>query len=243
MYTDPQASHTARIQRGLTSILGRKKWWKGGPRFGNKLFEQREAHCALRKHNVVEMLSRKMSQNPNLSPRVGLPRRQPQRLVSPTNDNYDTITTSTPTPHSERHSHHRRDTIPSQMVLFRAAAPPILFAILIAVLLIELRARLASPLPHSTPLPLGVDVSIHGNTSMQRALIWAEARWPGLWIVLPLACAGTLGALRVVIWVCFTVLSRLEGQVNSSDFARVRIGRWEDGSSVSGSELLTGMFT
>jgi hypothetical protein len=126
------------------------------------------------------------------------------------------------------------------MALFRAAAPPIVFAIFIAGLLVELRARLASPLPHT---PLGVDVSIHGNTSMQRALIWAEARWPGLWI-LPLACAGALGALRAVIWVCALVLGRLEGQVDSSsDFARVRIGRWEDGSSVSGSELLTGMFT
>ena len=180
------------------------------------------------------------SQSPNnnyyLSPRVDSPQRQPQQRLSL---NYYDSSTSTPPPPS---GHHRGDTIPSQIALFRSAAPPIIFAILIAGLLVDLRTRLASPLPH-TLTPLGVvDVSIHGNTSMQRALIWAEARWPGLW-VLPLACVGALGALRVAIWVCATALGRLEGQVDSSDLARVRIGRWEDGSSVSGSELLTGMFT
>jgi hypothetical protein len=125
------------------------------------------------------------------------------------------------------------------MTLFWAVAPPILFVILIAGVLIELRVRLASPLPHAPP---GVAVSVHVNTTMQRALIWAEARWPGLW-VLPLACAAALGALRAAIWAGATVLDRLEGQMGTSNAARVRVGRWEDGSSVSGGELLAGMFT
>ena len=77
---------------------------------------------------------------------------------------------------------------------------------------------------------------------MQRALIWAESRWPGLW-ALPVLCMGALGALRTVIWAFAAVLDSFEKKVDSSSTARVRIGSWEDGGSVSGSELLAGMFT
>jgi hypothetical protein len=77
---------------------------------------------------------------------------------------------------------------------------------------------------------------------MQRALIWAESRWPGLW-ALPVLCVGALGALRAIIWACAAVLDSFEKRVDLSGDARVRIGRWEDGGSVSGSDLLAGMFT
>jgi len=49
--------------------------------------------------------------------------------------------------------------------------------------------------------------------------------------------------LRVVIWACAAVLDSFENRVDASGAVRVRIGRWEDGGSVSGSELLAGMFT
>ncbi|KAH9954234.1 hypothetical protein BC827DRAFT_69496 [Russula dissimulans] len=127
----------------------------------------------------------------------------------------------------------------SQMTIFRTAAPPILFAILVAGLVVELRAYLATPLP--TPPP-GVAVSARGNTVMQRALIWAEGRWPGAW-ALPVLCASALGALRAIIWAGAAVFDRLEEPVEVSDAARVRVGRWEEGGTVSGSELLAGMFT
>ncbi|KAI0293705.1 hypothetical protein B0F90DRAFT_1670742 [Multifurca ochricompacta] len=127
----------------------------------------------------------------------------------------------------------------SQMRMFRAAAPPTVFAILIAGLLIELRARLASPLPEAPP---GVAVSMRGNTAMQSVLIWAETRWPGPW-VLPVLCVGALGVLRAVIWAGVTILEGLERRLDASNAARVRVGRWEEGTSVSGSELLAGMFT
>ncbi|KAI0296121.1 hypothetical protein B0F90DRAFT_1669887 [Multifurca ochricompacta] len=127
----------------------------------------------------------------------------------------------------------------SQMRMFHAAAPPTVFAILIAGLLIELRARLASPLPEAPP---GVAVSMRGNTAMQSVLIWAETRWPGPW-VLPVLCVGALGVLRAVIWAGVTILEGLERRLDASNAARVRVGRWEEGTSVSGSELLAGMFT
>jgi hypothetical protein len=77
---------------------------------------------------------------------------------------------------------------------------------------------------------------------MQHALIWAESRWPGLW-ALPVLCIGALGTLRAVIWACAAVLDSFDTRVGLSGAERVRIGRWEDGGSVSGSELLAGMFT
>jgi hypothetical protein len=52
-----------------------------------------------------------------------------------------------------------------------------LFSILIASLLVELRARLSAPLPESPP---GLTISAHADTTVQRALIWAESRWSGL---------------------------------------------------------------
>ena len=127
----------------------------------------------------------------------------------------------------------------SQKALFRTAAPPLLFSILIAGLLVELRARLASPLPAAPP---GITVSMQGNTIAQRTLIWAESHWPGPW-ALPVLCVGALGALRALIWTCAAVLDSFDKRVGVSSAARVRIGRWEDASSVSGSDLLAGMFT
>jgi hypothetical protein len=141
--------------------------------------------------------------------------------------------------HYPQHRPIRKRTALSQRSLFSTAAPPLLFSILIAGLLVELRARLASPLPEAPP---GIAVSVQGNTVMQRALIWAESRWPGLW-ALPVLCVGALGALRAVIWAFAAVLDSFEKRVDLSGAERVRIGRWEDGSSVSGSELLAGMFT
>ncbi|KAH9970804.1 hypothetical protein BJV74DRAFT_255645 [Russula compacta] len=176
---------------------------------------------------------------------------QRRRRRSPFHPDHDAAATVAPT----STPHHRQTASPhSQTALFRAASPPLLFAILIAGLLIELRVRLASPLPEATttttqlPIPPGVSVSVsvstHGGTAMQRALIWAESRWPGPW-ALPALCVAALGTLRAAIWAGAAVLERFEERVNGSDAAaaRVRIGRWEDGGSVSGSELLAGMFT
>ena len=140
------------------------------------------------------------------------------------------------------HPQHRpiqKRTALSQRALFRTAAPPLLFSILIAGLLVELRARLASPLPAAPP---GITVSVQGDTIAQRALLWAESRWPGPWM-LPVLCLGALGALRALIWTCATVLDSFDKRVDVPGTARVRIGRWEDASSVSGSDLLAGMFT
>ena len=136
------------------------------------------------------------------------------------------------------HPHPPKSAI-SQKALFRAAAPPLLFSILISGLLVELRARLAQPLPEAPP---GLAVSLRGNTFMQGALIWAESRWPGPW-ALPVLCLVALGALRAAIWACAAVLDSFEERVDVPGAARVRFGRWEDGGSVSGSELLVGIFT
>jgi hypothetical protein len=123
--------------------------------------------------------------------------------------------------------------------MFRASALPMLFSILIASLLVELRVRLSAPLPEAPP---GLAVSVHADTAVQQALIWAESRWPGLW-ALPVLCAAALGTLRVVIWAGATVFDRFVEQADVSHDARVRVGQWEDGGSVSGSELLVGIFT
>lgn len=58
-------------------------------------------------------------------------------------------------------------------------------------------------------------------------------------------CLVALGALRAAIWAGAAVLDSFEERmdVSGGGAARVRIGRWEDGGSVSGSELLAGMFT
>ena len=149
-----------------------------------------------------------------------------------------TSTTDIPIP-SAHEDYRSKTTAQSERALFRAAALPLLFSVIIAGLLVELRARLASPLPE---VPPGLTVAVQGNTITQRALIWAETRWPGLW-ALPVLCVGALGALRAVIWACAAVLDSFEKRVNVSGAARVRIGRWEDGESVSGSDLLAGIFT
>jgi hypothetical protein len=155
-------------------------------------------------------------------------------------------TSTTVIPPAHQHQHQRSPSYPrpqkaalSQRAIFRAAAPPLLYSFVIAGLLIELRARLASPLPEAPP---GLAISVQGNTITQRALIWAEIHWPGPWLFLVL-CLGALGALRASILACAIVLDSFEERVGVSGAAGVRIGRWEDGGSVSGSELLAGMFT
>ncbi|KAI0248454.1 hypothetical protein BJV78DRAFT_1235963 [Lactifluus subvellereus] len=200
-----------------------------GPWANHTSLEVHFPHCHLASLPLRTMLPR--SKSPDGSPHhAGLPQ-QPQRRSASGLDNDNGPTTASPSARRP-YPYHRRKTTPSQMALFRAAAPPIIFAILVAGLLVELRARLASPLPQAPP---GIAVSMRGNTATQRVLIWAEARWPGLW-ALPLVCAAALSALRVVIWAGGTVLDRIEGQM-------VMVGRWEDGASVSGGELLAGMFT
>jgi hypothetical protein len=163
------------------------------------------------------------------------PREHPQRR--PTK-----ATSTTPAP-AQRATRRHQNAVPPQShwqtALFRATAPPILFSILIAGLLVELRARLATPLP---PAPPGFVVSAHADTALQRALIWAESRWPGLW-ALPVLCAAALGALRGAIWACAIVLDSFVAGVDASPAARVRVGRWEDGGSLSGNEMLAEMFT
>lgn len=95
------------------------------------------------------------------------------------------------------------------------------------------------PLPDAFP-----GLTVRGNTVAQSALIWAEARWPGLW-ALPVLCAGALAALRAVIWAGAAVVDGLEerGAARGAGADGVRVGRWEDGGSVSGGDLLTGVFT
>jgi hypothetical protein len=153
-----------------------------------------------------------------------------------------TSTPPVPAPQRATHRHHHH-TVPShshwQTPLFHATAPPILFSILIAGLLVELRARLATPLPAAPP---GFTVSAHADTALQRALIWAESRWPGPW-ALPVLCAVALGALRGGIWACAVLFDCFVEGVDVSRGARVRVGRWEDGGSLSGNELLAEMFT
>ena len=168
------------------------------------------------------------------------PREHPQRPKG-------SPTTAASTVPMQRTSQNRvQNTAPSfpspshfQTAMFHASAPPMLFSILIASLLVELRARLSAPLPEAPP---GLTVSVQADTAVHRALIWVEGRWPGLW-AFPVLCAAALGTLRVVIWACATVLDRLVERADVSHDARVRVGRWEDGGSVSGSELLVGIFT
>ncbi len=111
--------------------------------------------------------------------------------------------------------------------MFRAAAPPLLFAVLVAGLLVELRARLAPPPPMPAALPGrgSATVTVWGNTVAQVALIWAEGRWPGLW-GLPVLCAAALCALRAAIWAAAAVVDGLEERgVVRGDAAGVRVGR------------------
>jgi hypothetical protein len=164
-----------------------------------------------------------------------------------------TATSTTPTP-AHRITRRQKNAGPSspsstshywQTTLFRAIAPAILFSILIAGLLVELRTRLAATslsLPAAAPPPGLTVLVIHADTALQRALIWAECHWPGLW-VLPVLCVAALGALRAAIWVVATVFHHFVERVDASRVARVRVGRWEDGGSVSGGELLAEMFT
>lgn len=148
-----------------------------------------------------------------------------------------------------RRQHHERQgrgpaSTSSQTVIFRAAAPPLVFAVLVAGLLVELRMRLAPPLPpQSLPIIGATTVTVVGNTAAQRVLIWAEARWPGMW-ALPVLCAGALGVLRAVIWAGAAVMNGFEERgIPCGAVDGVRVGRWEDGGSVSGNDLLAGVFT
>ncbi|KAI9432582.1 hypothetical protein H4582DRAFT_2061647 [Lactarius indigo] len=146
---------------------------------------------------------------------------------------------------AHRPHHPRQKTTPSQTAMFRAAAPPLVFAVLITGLLVELRARLAPPPPIPAALPGGgsATVTVLGSSIAQRVLIWAEVRWPGLW-GLPVVCAAAVCALRAAIWAAAAVVDSLEEWwVTRGTAAGVRVGRWEDGGSVSGSDLLGGMFT
>ncbi|KAH9166384.1 hypothetical protein EDB89DRAFT_2004009 [Lactarius sanguifluus] len=141
-----------------------------------------------------------------------------------------------------RRPHRQRQKIASsQTAMFRAAAPPLVFAVLVTGLLVELRARLAPPPP--TPGGGGTTVAVLGNSIAQRALIWAEVRWPGLW-GLPVVCAAAVCALRAAIWAAAAVVDSIEEWwVARGAAAGVRVGRWEDGGTVSGGDLLGGMFT
>ena len=56
-----------------------------------------------------------------------------------------------------------------QKALFHAAAPPLIFAILVAGILVEVRARLAPPPPPPPPPGIGATLTVHGNTIAQRA--------------------------------------------------------------------------
>lgn len=146
-----------------------------------------------------------------------------------------------------RRPHRQRQKIASsQTAMFRAAAPPLIFAVLVTGLLVELRARLAPPPPIPAALPGGgadATVTVLGNTIAQRVLIWAEVRWPGLW-GLPVVCAAAVCALRAAIWAAAAVVDSIEERwVARGTAAGVRVGRWEDGGSVSGGDLLGGMFT
>ncbi|KAH9035138.1 hypothetical protein EDB83DRAFT_2678086 [Lactarius deliciosus] len=147
-----------------------------------------------------------------------------------------------PVPPPARRPHRQRQKIASsQTAMFRAAAPPLVFAVLVTGLLVELRARLAPPPP--TPGGSGTTVTVLGNSIAQRALIWAEVRWPGLW-GLPVVCAAAVCALRAAIWAAAAVVDSLEEWwVARGAAGGVRVGRWEDGGSVSGGDLLGGMFT
>ncbi|KAF8265710.1 hypothetical protein EI94DRAFT_1804030 [Lactarius quietus] len=138
------------------------------------------------------------------------------------------------------HRQHQYAAASSQTAYF-APLPPLVFAILVAGLLVELRMCLAPPPQLPSTLP---GIAVHGNTAAQSVLLWAEAHWPGLW-ALPVLCAGALGALRVAIWACGILVDGLgEGCVSGPGAADgVRVGRWEDGGSVSGSDLLAGVFT
>jgi hypothetical protein len=150
-----------------------------------------------------------------------------------------------PAPPPARRQHHQpQDTAApsSQTAIFRAAAPPLIFAVLVAGLLVELSARFAPPPP--PPLPgVGATVTVVGNTAAQSVLIWAEARWPGIW-ALPVLCAGALGVLRIAIWAGGALVDGFEERgVPCGVVDGVRVGRWEDGGSVSGRDLLAGVFT
>jgi len=96
-------------------------------------------------------------------------------------------------------------------------------------------ARLAPPPP---PLCIGATVTVHGNTVAQGALIWAEARWLGMW-ARPVLCVCALGLLRAAIWAGAAVADGFEEGAADG----VRVCRWEDGGSVSGRDLLAGVFT
>ena len=152
-----------------------------------------------------------------------------------------------PAPPPARHAHHQRQATASspQTAIFRTAAPPLIFAVLVAGLLVELRMRLAPP-PPAIPEALLPGITVRGNTVAQSALMWAEARWPGIW-ALPALCAGALAALRVAIWAGAAVVDGFEERGTAGPGgaagAGVRVGRWEDGGSVSGGDLLTGVFT
>lgn len=105
--------------------------------------------------------------------------------------------------------------------------------------------RLAPP-PPAIPEALLAGITVRGNTVAQSALMWAEARWPGMW-ALPVLCAGALAALRAAIWAGAAVVDGFEERGTAGPGgaagAGVRVGRWEDGGSVSGGDLLTGVFT
>ena len=73
-------------------------------------------------------------------------------------------------------------------------------------------------------------------------MIWAEAHWPGIW-ALPVLCAGALAALRVAIYAGAVMVDALEEKGLPGAADGVRVGRWENGGSVSGRDLLAGVLT
>jgi hypothetical protein len=65
----------------------------------------------------------------------------------------------------------------TQTAIFRAAAQPLTFVIIVAGLFIELHARLAPPPPPPPPPGIGATATVHGA---QRVLLWAEACRPAM---------------------------------------------------------------
>lgn len=137
----------------------------------------------------------------------------------------------------------------SQEAIFRTAAPPIIFICFIAGLAVVLRAQVTEPIPSPPPgFEYALHAKVEGRSAAEEMLAWMDSVWPSeLRGVRALAglCISVLVVLRVGIWAVAVAMQGLAESGEDEDDRRaraVRVGRWEDGQAVSGSEILKGMF-
>ncbi|KAI0043136.1 hypothetical protein FA95DRAFT_1609634 [Auriscalpium vulgare] len=132
-----------------------------------------------------------------------------------------------------------------QLDVFGAAVLPTVFIVITAGLAVALHSHLAAPLPPPPPGLEGLRVTVHGRTVAEEVFAWVDSVWPrGMQGVAAFALMllGVVCVLRAGVWAVAEILGTQKIGGEERRARAVPVGKWEDGQSVSGNDMLTGMF-